>query len=231
VTPVYVLSGGAAQGLVRQLEPRLQADLAIEVHGTFGAVGTMKDLLLAGQRCDVLVLTQALIDQLVAAGRVVAGSARRVGVVRTGIAVRDGDPDPDVTTPDTLRTTLLAARGIYFPDPIKATAGIHVMKVLTQLGIATHVSTRLRSFPNGATAMRALADADGPGLIGCTQVTEILATPGARLAALLPKAFELATTYTAAVAATTQISREAHALVHAITGGDAAEARRTCGFE
>ena len=48
--------------------------------------------------------------------------------------------------------------------------------------------------------MRELAAATSPRPIGCTQITEILYTPGVKLTAPLPRRFELATLYTAAVA-------------------------------
>ena len=88
-----------------------------------------------------------------------------------------------------LRAALIAADAIHFPDPGKATAGIHFDKVVDRLGIRSDVQARLRTFPNGASAMRALADAGGRA-IGCTQATEILATPGVRLVGPLPPGFE-----------------------------------------
>jgi molybdate transport system substrate-binding protein len=71
--------------------------------------------------------------------------------------------------------------------------------VLRELGIADALDARLRPFPNGATAMRALADHGQPGALGCTQVTEILYTKGVTLVGPLPAAFELATLYSIAV--------------------------------
>ena len=228
---IHVLSGGAAQGLVTALAPRFLAESGSEVCGTFGAVGAMKERLLAGEPCDVLILTDALIGQLAARGHVVHGSEHPIGVVKTGIAVRTGDPDPRVDSAEALQATLVAARGIYFPDPVKATAGIHFMSVLQKLGIAQDVAERLHAFPNGATAMRALSEAKGPGLIGCTQVTEILYTPGVRLVSLLPREFELATTYTAAMPPTATSPREAEMLVRMLVGDDASQTRRASGFE
>ena len=95
----------------------------------------MKDKLLSGEPCDLVILTQALIDQLASQGHVVAGSESPLGVVRTGVAIKPGQPVPDVSTAASLKAALLAANGIYFPDPLKATAGIHFMKVLKALGI------------------------------------------------------------------------------------------------
>ena len=231
MSSLHILSGGAAQGLVNALRGSIYNETGRAVEGQFGAVGLMRDQLLAGAPCDVLILTQALIDELSAAGHVLPGSATPLGVVRTGVAVQAGAPQPQVDTPEALKAALLAAQGIYFPDPVKATAGIHFMNVLKQLGIDQQVAGALRPFPNGATAMKELAAASGPGLIGCTQVTEILYTPGVQLVAALPKAFELATVYTAAVAAKAEQPQAARMMIELLAGPAAAEVRRGGGFE
>jgi molybdate transport system substrate-binding protein len=226
-----LLSGGAAQGLVRELQDRFLADSGYLVEGSFGAVGAMRDKLLAGEPCDVVILTQALVEQLIAAGHVVAGSERPLGVVKTGVAVKAGEPVPGVATASALKAALLAARGIYFPDPVKATAGIHFMKVLTLLGIEQQLASRLRPFPNGAKAMREMSQATEGGLIGCTQVTEILYAPGVQLAGPLPPEFELATVYTAALCTAAQESKAAADLIRLLAGPEAAAVRSAGGFE
>ena len=196
---LHLLSAGAAQGLARALESRVRDELGLALEARFGAVGAMQSLFDAGEPCDVLILTDAMIVAQAAAGRLDGSTRTPLGRVRTGVAVRSGDAAPDVETPDALRGALLAADAIYFPDPERATAGIHFMKVLRELGIDQELAPRLRPHPNGATAMRELAAAASPRPIGCTQVTEILYTPGVQLVARLPVRFELATMYTAAV--------------------------------
>ena len=226
-----IISGGAAQGLVRQLEDRLSAEHGIRIEGSFGAVGAMRDKLLAGAPCDALVLTQALIAELQAQGHVQAGSAVPLGRVRTGIAVNDGDAVPQVRDADALRTLLSGARGVYFPDPEKATAGIHFMKVLRTLGLAETLAGRLHTYPGGAAAMQAMAQAGRTGLVGCTQVTEILYTPGVVLAGGLPKEFELATMYTVAVCSRAEEPDAARSLIGLLAGDDAAALREAGGFD
>ena len=219
-----LLSGGAAQALVHRVKDR-------EVQGTFGAVGAMRDKLLAGEPCDVVILTQAIIESLEQQGHVVKDSAMPLGVVKTGVAVKRGDPVPDVSTAQALKAALQRAPGIYFPDPEKATAGIHFMKVLKQLGLAVPMKDHLRTFPNGTTAMGELAHAPVPGAIGCTQVTEILYVAGVQLAGLLPKEFELATVYTAAVCTKAQSQQDAREFVQLLASTDNADARKQCGIE
>lgn len=226
-----LLSGGAAQALVTRMTPAFAASHGLDVQGSFGAVGAMRDKLLAGEPCDVLILTQALIDKLAGDGQVLPDSITPLGVVKTGVAVKAGDPQPDVSTAAALKAALLRAPGTYFPDPEKATAGIHFMKVLKALGIDGELQGRLRTFPNGATAMGQMAASGEPGAIGCTQVTEILFTSGVNLIGLLPKEFELATVYTAAVCTQSKQTQAAREFVALLASDEAAPVRKGCGFE
>ena len=227
-----LLSGGAAQGLVEALAPRFEAETGCSIAGTFGAVGSMRDELLAGAPADLVLLTSAIIGELVRQGQVLASSASDIGSVHTAVAVRAGDPVPAIDTPERLRAALLAAEAIYFPDPQQATAGIHFAKVLGELGIAGEVlAAKAGSYPNGATAMRALANSHAQRPIGCTQATEIRNTPGLILLGPLPAPFELTTVYTAGVSARAVAPRQAEALSALIRATDTASLRSQSGFE
>lgn len=219
------ISAGAAQGLVNTVA----AGEDVRVSGSFGAVGAMQDKFLAGDACDVVILTHAQIGDLAAAGLVRAETSADLGSVPTAIALREADSAVDVSSEAALRAALLAADAIYFPDPVKSTAGKHFEKVLQRLGIRGEVDARLRSFPNGATAMRELAAAKGSP-IGCTQTTEIFATPGVRLVAPLPKGFDLETVYTAAVGIRATEPEAAEAFVDKLAGDAMRKARIDAGF-
>ena len=192
----------------------------------------MRDKLLAGAPADLLILTAALIAELARLGHVLPGSAVDLGVVRTGVAVREPRSGAAASAMRRRCARRCSRRTrIYFPDPKLATAGIHFAKVLDALGIAGEVAARLRPFPNGAAAMQALARAPDARAIGCTQVTEILNTPGVTLVGPLPKQFELATVYTAGVCTRAALPDQAKRLA-ALLGGDAARAiRAQAGFE
>ena len=196
---LHMLCAGATKGLVQALQPQFSAAYQATLAWDFGAVGAMREKLLAGAPCDLIILSAQVIDELAAQKRVDPASRVTLGRVATGIAVPDIDEKPDISDADALRRALSRARGIYLPDPERATAGIHFANVIRNLGILEQVRPNLRAFPNGATAMRALADAGEPDLIGCTQVSEILYTSGVALVGVLPKEFALTTTYAAAV--------------------------------
>lgn len=222
---LHLLSAGAAHSIVH----KVARAAGVEIQGTFGAVGAILERFESGEACDVVILTRKQIDQLAAQGRVVAGSAADLGDVATSIAVRAGKPRPDVSSEATLRDALTTADALYFPDPARATAGIHFAKVLALLGIDEVVGDRLRTYPNGATAMREMAEARGRP-VGCTQATEILATPGVTLVAALPPGFDLTTTYCAAVNAAASNVKAATAFVARLTGESALSDRAAAGF-
>jgi molybdate transport system substrate-binding protein len=230
VTKLSVLSGGAAQGLVRGLAEAFKAQTGFGVEGEFGAVGIMADKLSAGTAADLVILTQAVLAKLAAEKLVVPSSITDVGRVETALAVRSRDPRVVVKTEADLRDVLRSADAIYVPDTKASTAGQHVAKVLDQLGIAYEVASRLKIFPNGATAMRELANSTATRPIGCTQATEIIATDGIALSGSLPPGCELVTMYTAGVTARAAYPKEAAALIGLLAGADHRGLRQRAGF-
>lgn len=225
-----LLSGGAAQGLVEALRPAFEAESDCAIEGTFGAVGAMRARLLGGEPADLVILTRALIDGLARDGHVAGATAADLGTVDTAIAVRLGDAPPPVGDADALRAALLDADEIHFPDPEQATAGIHFAKVLRDIGIWDEVAPRLKTAPNGATAMRALAASTSRRPIGCTQATEILSTLGIVLVGPLPPGCALATVYTAAIGVRAEAPTEAARLLALLTDASVHERWRQLGF-
>lgn len=226
-----ILSGGAAASAVKGIQTAFETDNRCTIEGRFSAVGEMRDALLNGAPCDVVILTRAIIEQLIATGHVLASSAQSLGKVHTGIAVKQGEPAPQVDSPETLAQAFRQAKAIYCPDTKKSTAGIHFMRVLTELGLEQDVNKKLREFANGATAMKEMAHCDEPNLIGCTQATEINYTDGVVLVANLPKAFELSTDYTLGVCTQTTQPVLAQTLAAWLTGAQSEQVRRQGGFE
>jgi molybdate transport system substrate-binding protein len=230
MTSLKILSGGAAQGLVASLAPQFKQQTGLAIEGEFGAVGAMAGKLRGGTPADIVVLTAAMIADLAKENLIISDSISDIGLVETAIAIRAGDPPVSVHDAASLREVLLGADAIFVPDTKASTAGIHVAKVLQQLGIAEAVAARLKIFPNGATAMRQLAASDAIRPIGCTQSTEILNTAGVVLSGSLPPGCELATIYTAAV--TTQAADPGHArdLIDLLSSADQTKLRECAGF-
>jgi molybdate transport system substrate-binding protein len=230
MSALNILSGGAAQGLVKSLAPSFKARTGLDIEGEFGAVGAMAGKLRAGVPTDIVVLTAALVADLARENLVIPASISDVGLVETAMAVRAGDPLVSAHDAASLRDALLGADAIFVPDTKTSTAGIHVAKVLQQLGIAEEVAARLKIYPNGATAMRHLAGSDAVRPVGCTQSTEIISTAGVVLSGSLPPGYELATVYTAALTSNAAHAAQAQTLIDLLTGPDQRELRTQAGF-
>ena len=226
-----LLSAGAAQGVVEQIRASFRAASGVEIDATFGAVGAIAEKLRAGERCDVVILTAAMIAELERTAQTLPATSAPLGRVRTGVAVRTGDPLPEIADRAALAAALRTAPAVYVPDTVRSTAGIHIADVLTRLGLADELAPRLSIHPSGATAMRALAATSVRGAIGCTQVTEIRYTPGITLVGSLPKEFELATVYSVAVCAAARDAALARQFAQMLTAPANRSALQAAGFE
>jgi molybdate transport system substrate-binding protein len=230
MTTLNILSGGAAQGLVASLAPKFREITGFDISGDFGAVGAMAEKLRKGTPADIVILTAKIIADLAAENLINKASISDVGLVETALAVRAGDPQVTVTDAAGLCTAFLAADAIFVPDTKASTAGIHIAKVLQRLGVSEKVAARLKVHPNGATAMRHLAESDAMRPIGCTQSTEIISTPGVTLSGSMPPGCELATMYTAAVTTRAANARQAQALIDLLTDAGQRGRRERAGF-
>jgi molybdate transport system substrate-binding protein len=226
-----VLCAGAAQGLVKALQGVFLEFTGARIDGCFGSVGAMRDAFVAGAPCDVLIITADLVAQLHGAGLLLDDPLGTLGRVRTGVAMHGEAQRPDLSTPDALKASLLAATAIYAPDAQRSTAGRHFESVLLELGITDAVAPRLRSAGDGMSAMRALAADGRPGALGCAQITQIRYTPGISLAGAFPPQFELATVYAAAVSSRAAQPEQARRFVDLIAGARTRVMRQQVGFE
>lgn len=228
---IRVLSAGAAQAVVESVGEAWMRETGNAIVADFSAVGAMKARVMAGEAVDVVILTRALIDELIAAGHLVPGSRADLGKVGTGVAVRTGTPLPDVSSAQALRDHLLAATRVVCPDPATATAGKVVMQVLERLGIIDTVRPRMQHFPNGYAAMKWLGESRGERETGITQITEILANPGVTYGGPLPGDLQVLTVYSAGLAARAAEAVAASRFIDRLTGSASRQILAQAGYE
>ena len=225
-----VLSAGAAKFLVQQMLGPFEVEHDVRVDAVFGAVGAMRQALLDGAPCDVMITSESMHARLVGEGKLPEDGYVDIGQVPTAVAVRSGAPRPDVSTVPMLSQCLLAADAVYCPDVERATAGIHLASVLQRLGIYEEIQSRLQVFPNGAAAMAELARSTATNPIGCTQMTEIIYTAGTEVAGELPAPYGLATTYRAVCVRQPADRELAVQFIEALTGPQYRDLRQQAGF-
>jgi len=231
MSEIRILSAGAAQAVIERIGADYTRLTGIAVTGEFSAVGAIRERVMAGANADVIVLTGALIDELIVAGRIVAGTRADLGKVGTGVAVRAGRAPPDVSSAAELKARLLSAGKLVCPDPATATAGKVVLQVLDQLGISAELRPRMQFFPNGYAAMRWLSESPGASDIGITQITEIRANPGVTYAGPLPGELQVKTVYAAGLAAGAAEPARARAFIERLTSSAARSVLAEAGYE
>jgi molybdate transport system substrate-binding protein len=230
MTILKMLSGGAANGLINAVRESLRASSSCEIEGEFGAVGGMFDRVVAGEYVDVVILSKKLIQELASLDLLIPETCFDLGEVVTGFAVPLGHIAPTLDTTDAVRNALLNSEAVYTADVKKATAGIHFQSVLAKLGVLSNVEKSLRIFPNGQTAMAAMAKNKEPSALGCTQITEILNTPGVDWVAPLPVGLDLTTIYSAGISKRSKNQAQALDLLGLLTSPTTNETRKKVGF-
>jgi molybdate transport system substrate-binding protein len=227
---IRILSAGAAESLIGLISARFTAETGFRIDASFAGLGVVMKRLEKGEHADVVVLTQPAIAELKGRGLIAGGGVATIGAVATSLAVKAGYPPTVVQNRDDLQAALKSADAIHVPDFETTTAGQHIRRMLEILGMVEELHTRLRFAPNGASAMRALAEAQEEHAVGCAQASEILAAQGTTFVADLPSPFSLSTHYAMAVTAGSQSAQAAYLFIEMVTAASAASVRKACGF-
>lgn len=179
----------------------------------------------AGERFDVVVLAADAIDKLVAAGKVVAGSAADLVHSGVAIAVRAGAPRPDVGSEDALRRAVLAARTIgYSTGP----SGVALTALFERWGIADAIKPRTVQAPAGVPVGTLVAR--GEVELGFQQLSELLHVDGIDLLGAMPPGLEIVTRFTAGACTASDQPEAVAALIAFMRSPAAAEAKRRHGM-
>jgi molybdate transport system substrate-binding protein len=224
---LLVWSAGAAQAPMSELVRSYQSTSSNTIKMEYAPVGVLMGRLADGGKPDVLVLSQDVSAEVERSQWCVPGSIKPIGSVGVGVAVKEGAPMPDISTPDALRTTLLNAKSITYINPAKGTSGKHFAAVLQQLGIAEQVKAKTTL---GEAGFVVEPVAHGDIEIGIQQITEILPVKGAVLVGPLPAALQKTTTYTISLGANARDTAAAKEFMHYILRDSSASVFKTKGF-
>ena len=201
-----VWSARAAQAPMTELEKDYQNGSGTTVKIEFAPVGSLLKRLSEGGRPDVLILSQDVSSEVERNGWTAPSASTPIASVGVGVAVRAGAVEPDISSADALRTTLLNAKSITYINPANGTSGKHFASVLEQLGIAQQVKSKTTL---GAAGFVVEPVARGEVELGIQQITEILPVQGVKLVGPLPFPLQKTTTYTIAIARSTHDAKAA----------------------
>ncbi len=197
------------------------------VNDTAGAVAKRIE---GGEAVDIAINTPALIDDLIAKGKIAAGSRVNLATVGMGVAVKTGAPQPDIATVEAFKRALLNAKSIAYTDPSSGgSAGIYLAKLLERLGIADALKSKTLFTRGGRAAAERVAA--GAAELVVTQISEIVPVTGVVLVGPLPKEIQNVTTYAGGIGAAAKDSEAARALLKLLTGPGASAVLKSRGME
>jgi molybdate transport system substrate-binding protein len=215
---VTLIAPGGIRAAVEQLIPGFERKTGRKVKATFGSGLGTKQQVARGEAFDVPIV-QPPYPEVLDSGHVVAGSATPLASVAVGVAIRQGAPRPDISTPDAVKRTLLAAKSISYPNSAAgAAAGVSFEQTLKKLGIADLMEAKLRRSQGGAGAMAMVAR--GEVEIGLTFLSE-MNEPGIEVVGALPMEISTPTTLVGFVSAHAKDPAAAKALLDYLSSPEA----------
>jgi molybdate transport system substrate-binding protein len=191
---VKILASNAIKEAYVEFAPLFEKSSGHKLSTAWHGTADILKKLRAGETFDVVILAAPQLHEMIKEGRIAAGSS--VDLVRSavGIAVPKGAPRPDISSGDSIRKTLLAAKGIgYSSGP----SGVFLEELFKKWGIADQLKDKLRRTKPG-TPVGSLV-ASGEADIGFQQVSELLLYPGIQYVGPLPPDIQLITVFSGGV--------------------------------
>ena len=222
---ISIISSMATKQLLAELTTQYQqaAGQAVGIESV-GGVDAAKRVQ-AGEAFDLVILAANVIDQLLAAGKLVGS---RVDLVKSGVSivVKAGAPHPDVSTEEALKQAVSAARSIsYSTGP----SGDHLTRLFERWGIADSIKDRLVKASPGIPVGSLVAK--GEAELGFQQLSELINLAGVDIIGPLPPSAQIITTFSAGVSATCTQQDAARALLTFLASPAAEQAKRKNGMD
>jgi molybdate transport system substrate-binding protein len=223
---IKVASTQATQEAYQELVAQFEKATGHKVTTYFSGTLNVSKRLATGEPHDLIIMSAPAIDEQIKEGRAVAGSRVDFASSGTGMAVRKGAAKPDISSPDALKKTLLAAKSIgYSTGP----SGLYMLSVFEKMGIADQVKGKLKQTPSGVFVGTLIAT--GETEIGFQQISELVHFDGIDYVGPLPGNLQRMTLFSAAIHSGAKQADAARALIKFITAPAAAPVIRKHGLE
>ena len=227
VQQIRVLMSGGFSAAYQELLPEFAKTTRITVMTARGpSQGSGPDTIGAqlrrGVPADLVILSREGLDDLIAEGRIVAGSDVDLAQTPMGVSVRAGAPKPDISTVEAFKETLLRAKSVTFPS---STTGIYLKaKVFPQLGIADVMAKKVT--PTGVAAV-----ASGDAELAIQPVSELIHAPGVDFVGTIPAAIQYISVFSAARVAGSKEPEASKRLIEFLVSENATTAIKKSGME
>jgi molybdate transport system substrate-binding protein len=184
-----LLSAASIQEVFKQIIGDFERASGHKVIIHYGTMGAITDWMRGGEEADLVISSLQSISALVKEGKIEPASQTTICKVGVGMVVPAGASIPAIKTVGDFSQALLAARTIVYADPSRGgAAGIHIARIIQQLGIADQLRPKVRFGAGGDITEVTLTQ--GEGALGMTQISEIVGKPRAAFVGPLPETIQ-----------------------------------------
>src|ERR1700731_853278 len=197
---------------------------------TWGTAPMLVKRIEDGDTADVVILSRGGIDALNKLGKIAPGTDTTLASSGVGIAVKAGAAKPDISTPEALKRTLLAARSIAYSEPSAGGAsGVYFAKLLERMGIAEQMKPKTKYPPPGGFSANLLMTGDAE--LAVQQKPELLHVAGVEIVGLLPGDLNVITAFAAAIMTACKNGEAGKALIKMLQSPEAISTFRSKGLD
>ena len=179
-------------------------------------IGAIVQRLQKGETANLAIANERQIDDLIKQGKIVAGSQSKVAKVGIGVGVRKGAPKPDISSLDSFKRSLVAAKAIGLLDPATGSpTGRYLVAAFDRLGWMSDLKAKIRPAPTVPALFDALVQGDTQ--IALMQASEIANDTRLELAGSPPGALANSTVFMVGVVASGRERQAGMALITYLT--------------
>lgn len=208
---IKLLASAGLKAAYLELLPQFERESGHKVAAEWSSSPVIRKRIEAGEEADVVivanVLGRSLAEELTKQGKI-AGAPVVFAKSGVGVAVRAGAPEPDISSADALKTSLLQAKTITYSA---GASGVYIASMLQKLGIYDQVKAKAVAVKPSEPVGEVVARGDAE--IGFHQVSELLPVKGIRYLGPLPADIQNITVYSGGIHSGTKGEAAAKALV------------------
>jgi molybdate transport system substrate-binding protein len=227
---IKVFSTVGLKSVLEELIPQFEKSSGHRLNMTWSTAALLTKRVESGEQADALLLIKNNVETLLKEGKVMPGTETLFGQSVFAVGVKSGAPKPDISSPDALKQSLLAAKGVSYSDPASGGAsGVYIAKQIERMGITEQMKGKTRHPPSGGLSGTLLVS--GEADIAINAKPELLSVPGVDVVGPLPGDMAFTVVYAAAVQTGAAQTEAAKAFVIFLKSPEAQAVFKAKGFD
>jgi len=227
---IRLLSAAAMQSVFKEVAGEFERSSGHRLTISYGTIGGVNERVLKGEAADLVIGSTLSMPALVKAGKIRADSLVTVCKTGIGLVVPAGSARPPMGSVEDFRHAVLAARVLVYADPVRGgAAGVHIGRVLQDLGLADKLKSSIKLGAGGDVTEVTIAQGDGA--LGMTQISEIVGKPTAEYVGPMPAELQNTTVFVAGLPSAATPSEAVGAFIRFLGSPAAASAIKAKGMQ